>query len=1377
MEEKNIKTFKDLYLFLQNFNDNLFEWLETPWKGKDKQESIYRLFSYLNLLNKLNNYNVCKGNYNLQTIEKIKNMYDVFYNEKSKKIKLKDKGDSSDLTFINKNDNKNILVSTSKNINKENIGKLDIDKILTNFKQYENNYTLSLCLVIRDIKKFNKMIKKVEKTNHLLLEYVNKNDTILIDWNDLNEAFIQFKKIYKNKPFDDLINSVNKQTLILKIHQELTVYKTLKIKNNNIKEVLWGHIQRSGKSYIMAGNIIEDSKNKNKCNYLILTTAPNETILQYKNVLNCSQLNDFNIINLDGEYNKNTIEENENNVKDKNIIICSKQFLQSKINDNNKITKTDKINLIKKVLKENKIKTKRTYTEEEIEELQKKYDINFNNIDKNDKITEIKWLKNMNFEIRFIDESHNGGTTELSKKVLDFYGKKSFTVQITATYAKPSNDFNIPKENWILWDLEDIKLCKNIDIEKNKQILIDKHGEYFNKLLNNYTIETIKNEYSKYPDLFLLTDRLTDETTKDIIDKTKNNNYGWSCEACFLLKQNNNEKIEEFQNEKETLKMWYRIFGKYDKRNIPDDEYPDKNVFMKRIKNICNNPETKSRFIDDFEEPMVIMCFLPQNDINKISNTTKKLLEKYKVIPEYDIVIINSNISNEPKKIIDDSRIIAKNNNKKGILVLSGKQCSLGVSIKNCDIVILLNNNEGFDMIYQMMFRCMTEDKNKKCGFVIDLNIHRVIKMSIDYSQLIKPQEHPKDTLKYILQEKIINLNGDDWISSFGNNNDEINKITENIYNIYSSKAKEVIESFLNRFIFKELLLSKEQGIILKELFVNNDTTKQKNENKEQIENIKNEKIKKGIEKIIKDNKEEINNEAEKEDDKLNYMDIIKHIIPLICLLTIHNKDTSLNEMYEYVKDNKYVYILLINQIKSWWGDKADENKINLLLTIFNSNLNNDKEIKMIIRTVKELFMKNKYNKNELSKLIDKYLIPQELEKKNNAEVSTPYSLRKDMLDKMPLEFWTKENTVFEPCSGKGGFVIDIIDRFMNGLKDKYPEEKKRYKIIVEKLLYFSDINNTNIFICKLLIDPKNKYKLNYNEGNTLELNIKEKWGLDGFDAVIGNPPYNSSGNTGTGNTIWQLFTKKSLNEWLLNNGYLLYVHPPGWRKPNTIKGKFYGLFELMTQKNQIIYLSIHGIKDGKITFNCGTRYDWYLIEKKKKYKDTIIFDEEKKVSKYNLDKFKWLGNSNIDLIEKLISKNNNCNILCDFSYSRLDKKIVSKIKTDEFKYPLIYLTPSKGVRYIYSKVNNKGHFKIPKVIIGETGIENAINDYDGKYGMTQDSFGILINNKNEGDEILKVITSSKFINFIKKSCSWSNFRIDYRLFKDLKRDFWKEFI
>ena len=99
-----------------------------------------------------------------------------------------------------------------------------------------------------------------------------------------------------------------------------------------------------------------------------------------------------------------------------------------------------------------------------------------------------------------------------------------------------------------------------------------------------------------------------------------------------------------------------------------------------------------------------------------------------------------------------------------------------------------------------------------------------------------------------------------------------------------------------------------------------------------------------------------------------------------------------------------------------------------------------------------------------LSKSIDKFLVPHENEKKQNAEISTPYSLRKEMLDKIPEDFWTTPKRVFEPCSGKAGFLIDIIDRFMNGLS--YIEDKEeRYLVIVEECLYYSDINKTNIFI------------------------------------------------------------------------------------------------------------------------------------------------------------------------------------------------------------------------------------------------------------------------------------------------------------------------
>jgi len=76
-----------------------------------------------------------------------------------------------------------------------------------------------------------------------------------------------------------------------------------------------------------------------------------------------------------------------------------------------------------------------------------------------------------------------------------------------------------------------------------------------------------------------------------------------------------------------------------------------------------------------------------------------------------------------------------------------------------------------------------------------------------------------------------------------------------------------------------------------------------------------------------------------------------------------------------------------------------------------------------LIKTIIKLVEKGRTN---LSQQIDKYLIPEQKDKKNNGEVSTPYLLRQEMLDKIPLDFWTVPRKVFEPCCGKGGFVIDI---------------------------------------------------------------------------------------------------------------------------------------------------------------------------------------------------------------------------------------------------------------------------------------------------------------------------------------------------------------
>ena len=446
-------------------------------------------------------------------------------------------------------------------------------------------------------------------------------------------------------------------------------------------------------------------------------------------------------------------------------------------------------------------------------------------------------------------------------------------------------------------------------------------------------------------------------------------------------------------------------------------------------------------------------------------------------------------------------------------------------------------------------------------------------------------------------------------------------------------------------------------------------------------------------------------------------------------------------------------------------------------INILTKHLKDETKATQIIQSIKASFIQKS---RELSSLIDEYLIPQELEKKSNAEVSTPFRLRQEMMDKVPIDFWKSIQKVFEPCSGKGGFLLDIIDRFMIGLHDMIPDEQIRYKTIVEECLYFSDINPTNIFICKLLVDPYNHYALNYYEGNTLELDIQEKWNVDGFQAVIGNPPYNASGDTGTGNTIWQDFTKKSLNQFLTPHGYLVFVHPPGWRKPNTTRGKFYGLYDLMTYHHQMHFLSIHGIKDGQQTFHCGTRYDWYMIEKTPKYTTTLVNDEKGNELIVNMNYFKWLPNYNIDTIKNILATHHDedrCPIIYDRTAYGADKKDrISKTKSDVFKYPCIHSTPKCGTRYMYSKCNDKGHFGVPKIIFGESGIHNPIIDIDGLYGMTHGAMGIEIDSEIHGQHLSNALTSPAFMDVV-KSCNFSSFRIDWNIFKDMKKDFWKEFI
>ena len=118
----------------------------------------------------------------------------------------------------------------------------------------------------------------------------------------------------------------------------------------------------------------------------------------------------------------------------------------------------------------------------------------------------------------------------------------------------------------------------------------------------------------------------------------------------------------------------------------------------------------------------------------------------------------------------------------------------------------------------------------------------------------------------------------------------------------------------------------------------------------------------------------------------------------------------------------------------------------------------------------------------------------------------------------------------------------------------------------------------------------------------------------------------------------------------------------------------------------------------------------------------------------------------------------------------------MSHTKTEEYKYVCVHSTPKSGVRYMYSKVNDRGHFGISKIIIGEAGINDVIIDMEGGYGLTNGAIGIKINTLEEGNMLEAALKTNKFDKVL-RSCLFSSFRVDWNIFKEFKKDFWKEFI
>lgn len=422
-------------------------------------------------------------------------------------------------------------------------------------------------------------------------------------------------------------------------------------------------------------------------------------------------------------------------------------------------------------------------------------------------------------------------------------------------------------------------------------------------------------------------------------------------------------------------------------------------------------------------------------------------------------------------------------------------------------------------------------------------------------------------------------------------------------------------------------------------------------------------------------------------------------------------------------------------------------------------------------------------------------LTVRQTEKDQFGEVFTPLEIMDAMLDQLPQKIWSDPRKKWlDPAAGFGNFLMVVYARLMTGLSEPIPDPTERSEHIIRNMLYMVEFNEgsceriQSIFgisvnlLCRSFLDE--------DTGPIIFTDEVAK-----FDVIVGNPPFNADqtheGKKGGGNILWDKFVKKSLDKsldtpLLKPDAYLIFVHPALWRKPPHDRATT--LFDMMTHCNHMIYLEIHSKQDGKRDFKVQTRYDFYLIQNREPVRAhdmTRVKDQYGYMHQIDLSRWYFLPNHSLELIEPLLTEKQQKPfvIFSRSQYGTDNKSYVSEI-SQPGSIPLIHSTPRDGPRKLWSSIN-KEHcgdcvpmIGVPKVIFGESGINNVILDPRGEYGITQCAIALKIPEpiKTEGPLMKQALESRAFARIL-NAMSFSNFRIDWRMFLYFKPDFYKDLL
>lgn len=391
-----------------------------------------------------------------------------------------------------------------------------------------------------------------------------------------------------------------------------------------------------------------------------------------------------------------------------------------------------------------------------------------------------------------------------------------------------------------------------------------------------------------------------------------------------------------------------------------------------------------------------------------------------------------------------------------------------------------------------------------------------------------------------------------------------------------------------------------------------------------------------------------------------------------------------------------------------------DLNLFRMIKALTNQNINKMEHIKDIILMLRE------------------YVKVGEVEKKKFGEVMTPLDLVKEMLNILPEEVWSNPNLRWlDPANGTGPYPIMVIYKLMNGLKDWEPDDEKRYKHIIENMIYVCELQPKNMFLYMCAVDPFDKYNLNIYTGSFLEegfdKHMKKVWGLDCFDLILGNPPYNNEVSvSGTSSDIYDKFIIKSDKICEM----ILMVVPSKWfSKPDKEN-----LRTLLINEGRLSKIVTDNKSFNELNIRGGVSY--FLTTKNNN--KLVYFNGDLKNLKEQLNCFGFIfkDQKDSDLIKSILDKVKNCENLSSIfnskSYFGL-KTNHKKVAIDGYK---CYFS-SRQKNTLSLKIDNKNEYY--SYVSEFTDTKHKINRWKV---MTPAAYGFRTNSENTYNQIGRIFIS-----------------------------------